>query len=144
VAGQPFDHLNLAIMRMIAYCCCVLAHLSPVPGTAAPSAAELFRVLGDDDRLRLLALCAADELTVGELAELTRDSQSQVSRKCQPLRAAGLLHARREGTRTLLSAASVAAGSLEAPVVEAALREGRRLCVADGSLSRVPLVVAAR
>jgi ArsR family transcriptional regulator len=131
-------------MRMIAYCCCVLAHLPPVPGTAAPSAAELFRVLGDDDRLRLLALCAADELTVGELAELTRDSQSQVSRKCQPLRAAGLLHARREGTRTLLSAASVAAGSLDAPVVEAALREGRRLCVADGSLSRVPLVVAAR
>jgi len=130
-------------MRMIAYCCTVHANVTPVSGVAAPSAAELFRVLGDDDRLRLLALCAADELTVGELAELMRDSQSQVSRKCQPLRAAGLLHARREGTRTLLSAASVAAG-VHAPVVDAALREGRRLCVADGSLARVPRVVAER
>jgi SAM-dependent methyltransferase len=130
-------------MRMIAYCSLVLAHPTPTAQTPGPSASEIFRVLGDDDRLRLLALCAADELTVGELAELTRDSQSQVSRKCHPLRAAGLLQARREGTRTLLSAA-VTEGSPEAPVVEAALRAGRRLCLTDGSLARVPLVIAAR
>jgi ArsR family transcriptional regulator len=131
-------------MRKVAYCWRVLAHPTPHAAPPGATAAELFRVLGDEDRLRLLALCAADELTVGELAELARDSQSQVSRKCQPLRAAGLLHARREGTRTLLSAASMAESALEAPVVAAALREGRRLCLADGSLARVPLVVAAR
>jgi len=113
-----------------------------LPAPQIPSAAaELFRLLGDEDRLRLLALCAAEELTVGELAELVRDSQPQVSRRCQPLRAAGLLHARREGTRTLLS---THAESEESAVVDAALREGRRLCMADGSLARVPLVVAAR
>lgn len=105
--------------------------------------ADLFRLLGDEDRLRLLALCAADELTVGELAELTQDSQPQVSRKCQPLRAAGLLAARKEGTRTLLSAA-VDAGPEDASVVALALREGRRLCTLDGSLARVPQVIAAR
>ena len=32
--------------------------------------ADLFRLLGDEDRLRLLALCAEEELTVGELASL--------------------------------------------------------------------------
>lgn len=124
----------------------VLAQTTPSqspPGLAAASA-DLFRLLGDEDRLRLLALCAADELTVGELAELTQDSQPQVSRKCQPLRAAGLLLARREGTRTLLSTPGAHETSAEPAVFDAALREGRRLCVLDGSLARVPKVVAAR
>src|SRR5438477_8278338 len=64
--------------------------------------ADLFRLLGDEDRLRLLALCAAEELTVGELATLLDESQPQVTRKSQPLREAGLLGARKDGTRTLL------------------------------------------
>ena len=34
--------------------------------------AELFRLLGDEDRLRLLALCAAEELTVGSFTTETR------------------------------------------------------------------------
>lgn len=128
----------------------MLAHATPAqltPRDAGPTAvasAELFRLLGDEDRLRLLALCAADELTVGELAELTQDSQPQVSRKCQPLRAAGLLHGRREGTRTLLSTPATAETGVEPAVFEAALREGRRLCLQEGSLARVPQVVAAR
>jgi len=37
--------------------------------------ADLFRLLGDEDRLRLLALCAEEELTVGELAQLLGESQ---------------------------------------------------------------------
>lgn len=100
---------------------------------------ELFRLLGDEDRLRLLALCAHDELAVGELADLLSESQPQVSRKAQPLRNAGLLVARRDGTRTLLRA--------ELPddaVVHSALEEGRRLCQRDGSLARVAAVVRGR
>ncbi len=120
------------------------AAVSPATTPPASAAAELFRVLGDEDRLRLLGLCAAEELTVGELSELLQDSQSNVSRKCQPLRNAGLLHARREGTRTLLSLTPEAELPGEAEIVAAALREGRRLCMQDGSLSRVPRVVAAR
>jgi ArsR family transcriptional regulator len=123
-------------MRMLAYGVRVLTQL------AAEPTADLFRLLGDEDRLRLLALCAAEELTVGELADLTQDSQPQVSRKCQPLRVAGLLNARREGTRTLLSTAGVDPN--DTTVLGAALREGRRLCLADGSLARVPLTIAAR
>src|SRR6185369_17818360 len=89
----------------------------------APSRADLFRLLGDEDRLRLLALCAAEELTVGELAQLLGESQPQVTKKSQPLREVGLLASRRDGTRTLLKA------DVEPdPVIEAALAEGRTLC----------------
>ncbi len=100
---------------------------------------ELFRLLGDEDRLRLLALCAEEELTVGELASLIGESQPQVTKKTQPLREAGLLSARRDGTRTLLR--TQAAPDV---IVGAALEEGRLLCTRDGSLARVAGVIAQR
>jgi DNA-binding transcriptional ArsR family regulator len=101
--------------------------------------ADLFRLLGDEDRLRLLALCAEEELTVGELASLLGESQPQITKKSQPLREVGLLASRRDGTRTLLKSEIVAD-----PVMAAALEEGRTLCSKDGSLARVPRVVAQR
>ena len=104
-----------------------------------PGRVDLFRLLGDEDRLRLLALCAEEELTVGELASLIGESQPQVTKKSQPLREAGLLTARRDGTRTLLRA-HVAPDV----VLGAALEEGRMLCTRDGSLARVAGVVAQR
>jgi ArsR family transcriptional regulator len=113
--------------------------------------AELFRLLGDEDRLRLLALCAEEELTVGELALLLGESQPQISKKTQPLREAGLLASRRDGTRTLLKAdVDVASGTSSRdrdardPVLDAAIEEGRTLCTRDGSLARVPRIVAQR
>jgi DNA-binding transcriptional ArsR family regulator len=104
--------------------------------------ADLFRLLGDEDRLRLLALCAEEELTVGELATLLGESQPQVTKKTQPLREAGLLNARRDGTRTLLKADAVP--SAPDPVIAAALEEGRALCTRDGSLAKIARVVAQR
>ncbi len=101
--------------------------------------ADLFRLLGDEDRLRLLALCSEDELTVGELATLLGESQPQVTKKSQPLREVGLVGTRRDGNRTLLRAHPTVD-----PVIEAALEEGRMLCSKDGSLSRVAAVVAQR
>lgn len=102
--------------------------------------ADLFRLLGDEDRLRLLALTAEDELTVGELAALLGESQPQVTKKSQPLREVGLVSARRDGNRTLLRAQLHHTD----PVVGAALEEGRLLCSKDGSLSRVAGIVAQR
>ena len=109
--------------------------ISPLPR------ARLYRLLADAGRLRLLALAAADELSLGELAELLGDSQSQVSRRAAPLREAGVLSERREGTRTYLQAATNIAQDL---VLADALQEGRRLCTEDGSLARVRALVAAR
>src|SRR3569833_4548005 len=102
--------------------------------------ADLFRLLGDEDRLRLLALCAEEELTVGELAQLLGESQPQITKKTQPLREAGLLAARRDGTRTLLRP-ELADDDL---VLSAGIAEGRRLCTKDGSLAKVPRVIAQR
>src|SRR3569623_253220 len=101
--------------------------------------ADLFRLLGDEDRLRLLALCAEEELIVGELATLLGESQPQVTKKSQPLRDAGLLATRKDGTRTLLKSHVDAE-----PVLGAALEEGRRLCSKDGSLAKVARGVAQR
>jgi DNA-binding transcriptional ArsR family regulator len=106
---------------------------------AAYAHADLFRLLGDEDRLRLLALCDAEELTVGELATLLRQSQPQVTRKTQPLRDAGLLTERRDGTRILLRAEAK-----DNPIVLAALRAGNDLCLAEGRLARIPKIVAKR
>jgi ArsR family transcriptional regulator len=106
--------------------------------TPAPRA-DLFRLLGDEDRLRLLALCAEEELTVGELASLLGESQPQITKKSQPLREVGLLSARRDGTRTLLRS------HMEPDVIlDAAIAEGRVLCSKDGSLAKVASIVAAR
>ncbi|MCE9578441.1 MAG: methyltransferase domain-containing protein [Deltaproteobacteria bacterium] len=101
--------------------------------------ADLFRLLGDEDRLRLLGLCAEEELTVGELAALLGESQPQITKKSQPLREAGLLTARRDGTRTLLKAQPG-----EDVVLAAAFDEGRALCLRDGSLARIATTIAAR
>jgi SAM-dependent methyltransferase len=110
-----------------------------VAATAAHAHADLFRLLGDEDRLRLLALCDAEELTVGELSTLLRQSQPQVTRKTQPLRDAGLLAERRDGTRILLRAEGN-----DNPIVLAALRAGHDLCLAEGRLARIPKIVAKR
>ncbi|HEY1087885.1 MAG TPA: metalloregulator ArsR/SmtB family transcription factor [Archangium sp.] len=103
---------------------------------------ELFRLLAEPGRLQLLALCEAEELSVSELATLLDDSQPQVSRKVAPLREAGLLDARKDGTRLFLRTDTATIAN--DPVLTEALAEGRRLSVADGSLARVPAIVAAR
>lgn len=100
---------------------------------------ELYRVLSEPFRLRLLALVAADELAVGEIADLLNESQPNVSRHIAPLKQAGLVSLRREGTRSLVSFQNA-----DDPVVADALRSGRALCEADGSLGRLADVIRAR
>lgn len=102
---------------------------------------QLYRLLADPFRLRLLALAEAEELALGELAELLEESQPNVSRHAAPLRQAGLLSERRQGTRTLVR---LDAGAGRDPVVRDALEAGRGLCTEDGSLGRVRDVVLAR
>lgn len=102
---------------------------------------ELFRLLADPARLRLLALAAAEELAVGEVADLLGEPLPKVSRHAAALRDAGLLVARRQGTWTLLRTSPEA---LRDPVVADAARAGRAACAASGTLARIEAVVAAR
>ena len=100
---------------------------------------ELYRALSEPVRLRILALCAEEELTVGELAELLTESQPNTSRYVAALKQAGLVGVRRQGTRALVS------GRLtDDPVVMDAVRSGRALCQVDGSFARLASVLGAR
>jgi len=102
---------------------------------------ELYRLLSDPTRLRLLALASTEELAVSELAELVRQGQPKVSRHATALREAALLSARKQGTWVLLRLTPNAADD---PVVADALATGLELCHADGTLERVENVVAGR
>jgi DNA-binding transcriptional ArsR family regulator len=102
---------------------------------------QLYRLLGEPVRLRLLALAAEEELGVGELAELLGEAQPNVSRHAGALRQAGLLLFRREGTRSWVRLEPGGSGD---PVVLDALRAGRQLCQQDGSLARVAEIIAGR
>jgi DNA-binding transcriptional ArsR family regulator len=102
---------------------------------------ELYRLLADPVRPRLLALTATEELAVGELAELLREGQPKISRHAAALRDAGLLAARKQGTWTLLR---LAVGAGEDPVVADAVRAGLASCRADGTLARIEDVLLAR
>ena len=107
----------------------------------APARWELYRLLAEPVRLRLLALASVDALAVGELAELLGELQPNVSRHVAALRQAGLVRVRRHGTWALVQVS--AEGPVD-PVVDDALRTGRSLCDRDGSLARVADVVGAR
>lgn len=119
-------------------------HGSP-PGVPRASEAssrwELYRLLADPVRPRLLALTSLEELAVGELAELLREGQPKISRHAAALRDAGLLAARKQGTWTLLR---LAPGAGEDPVVADAVSAGLASCRADGTLARVEEILLAR
>src|SRR5512144_2745627 len=100
------------------------------PGPVASARWELYRLLAEPVRLRLLALAAEEELAIGELAELLREGQPNVSRHVAPLKKAGLVSVRRHGTRVLVR---LAEGADRDPVVADGLAAGSALCEEDGS-----------
>jgi len=102
---------------------------------------ELYKVLSEPQRLRLLALSAQEELAVGELAELVGDSQPNVSRHLAPLRKLGLLSERKQGTRVFVRLGD---DMRDDPVVADALSAGRGLCEEEGALGRIAALVARR
>lgn len=108
---------------------------------AASTRWELYRLLSEPARLRLLALAAAEELTIGELGELLDEPQPNVSRHVAALRRPGLLAVRKQGTRVLVR---LGGGAAEDAVVADAIAAGRALVEKDGSLRRVAEVVRAR
>jgi ArsR family transcriptional regulator len=104
-----------------------------------PQRWELYRLLSEPIRLRLLAVCADEELSIGELVDVLGESQPNVSRHVSTLRQAGLVALRREGTRALVSLRDD--GDL---VVKDAIGTGRSMCESDGSLKRLAEVIRAR
>jgi ArsR family transcriptional regulator, arsenate/arsenite/antimonite-responsive transcriptional repressor len=58
---------------------------------------RLFKALGDETRLRIVALLSHGELCVCHMEEALRLSQPKVSRHLATLRAAGVVEPRRDG-----------------------------------------------
>ena len=104
-----------------------------------PQRWELYRLLSEPIRLRLLAVAAEEELSIGELVDVLGESQPNVSRHVSTLKQAGLVALRREGTRALVSLRDD--GDL---VVKDAIQTGRAMCESDGSLKRLAEVIRAR
>ena len=67
--------------------------------------AEMFQAVSDPTRLRILALLARMELSVGELAQLLGQSQPRVSRHVRILADAGIVDRRKEGSWVFLAIA---------------------------------------
>lgn len=65
--------------------------------------ADLFQSLADPTRLRILALLARMELSVGELALLLEQSQPRVSRHVRILTDSGIIDRRKEGSWVFLA-----------------------------------------
>lgn len=62
------------------------------------SLTKLFRALGDETRLRIVALLAHGELCVCHIEKALELSQPNVSRQLAILRASGVVDARRDGS----------------------------------------------
>jgi ArsR family transcriptional regulator len=67
--------------------------------------ADLFQAVSDPTRLRIVALLARMELSVGELAQLLDQSQPRVSRHVRILADAGIVDRRKEGSWVFLAMA---------------------------------------
>src|SRR5664279_5916807 len=66
-----------------------------------PSIIKILRVLAEPNRLRILLLLAAEELSVAELQEILVMGQSTISTHLSQLKQAGLVEDRRTGKNNL-------------------------------------------
>ena len=84
-------------------------------GYATAKAASLFRLLGDDARLRILRLLDAERLNVTELTSILGIAQSGVSRHLGLLKDAGLVEERRDAGFTFFRLAPHLTGASGGP-----------------------------
>lgn len=69
-------------------------------GASSRELADLFRMLGDTNRIRILsALLVSEELCVCDLAGVLESSESSVSHALRLLRTSGMVRSRRQGKR---------------------------------------------
>ncbi len=80
------------------------ACLHKVDSETALALAEVFKVLGDQTRIKILSLLAAEEeLCVCDIAETLEMGQSAISHQLRVLRTARLVKFRKEGKEALYS-----------------------------------------
>lgn len=70
-----------------------------------PQLADLFSLMGDTSRLRIILCCLHDPISVSDIAEKTALSQSLVSHHLRLLKAARMVRAERRGKQVFYVAA---------------------------------------
>ncbi|MTW01121.1 ArsR/SmtB family transcription factor [Pseudoduganella ginsengisoli] len=78
---------------------------SPVSDAAVAQLADLFHLLGDPTRLRIVLACLKEPIAVGEIAASLQLSGSLVSHHLRLLRAARIVKSERQGKQVFYSAA---------------------------------------
>lgn len=100
---------------------------------------ERFKALSDETRVLLLAALLEEELSVGELSEVSQAAQPGVSRHLAALREAGLVVVRRQGTASFYRIVS------DDPLLDGPFgQELRRLSAERKVAARVEKVVSRR
>jgi ArsR family transcriptional regulator, lead/cadmium/zinc/bismuth-responsive transcriptional repressor len=80
--------------------------------------ADLFHLLGDPTRLRIVMACLAQPIAVGDIAAALELSSSLVSHHLRLLRAARIVKAERQGKQVFYSAADFHISGLLASMAE--------------------------
>ncbi len=80
--------------------------------------ADMFRMMGDPSRLRILLACMGEPVSVGEIARRLGLSQSLVSHHLRLLRATRLLRAERRGKQVFYGAVDDHVRNVVADMIE--------------------------
>ena len=80
-------------------------NIPPDNDDAVDELADLFHLLGDPTRLRIVLACLAQPIAVGDIAGALNLSSSLVSHHLRLLRAARIVKAERQGKQVFYSAA---------------------------------------
>jgi DNA-binding transcriptional ArsR family regulator len=88
------------------------------PDDAIDQLADLFHLLGDPTRLRIVLACLAQPTAVGEIAATLALSSSLVSHHLRLLRAARIVKAERQGKQVFYAAADAHISTLLATMFE--------------------------
>jgi DNA-binding transcriptional ArsR family regulator len=86
--------------------------LPPNTDDAVDELADLFHLLGDPTRLRIVLACLAQPIAVGDIAAALALSSSLVSHHLRLLRAARIVKAERQGKQVFYTAADAHISSL--------------------------------
>ena len=86
-------------------CLCVTIMLNPHTDSSVAELADLFRLLGDHTRLRIVLACVDEPIAVSDIAARLELSGSLVSHHLRLLRAARIVKADRQGKQVFYAAA---------------------------------------
>lgn len=111
--------------------------IAPMP-LAADTALTALRAIGEETRLRIVALLQHGELTVSDLTDILGQSQPRISRHLKLLAEAGVVDKHREGTWAFFDLA--AAGSVAGVVADVLASLDQRDPVLAADADRLALV----